>query len=196
MLLHVCCGPCLIGSISRLLSMSEIEKKETQVDITIENISEKLKLFFFNPNIDTYEEYEKRLEEVEKVADYYDLELIYDDEEDFQLKKKKWEEFISQNEDFQNQKEGQSRCFSCIDFRLKETSILAKEINEKFTTTLTISPYKNSKKIFELAKEKYPDFLFIDFKKNDGYNLSIKLSKEFEMYRQTYCGCIYSKKIL
>lgn len=196
MLLHVCCGPCLIGSISRLLSMSEIEKKETQVDITIENISEKLKLFFFNPNIDTYEEYEKRLEEVEKVADYYDLELIYDDEEDFQLKKKKWEEFISQNEDFQNQKEGQSRCLSCIDFRLKEASILAKEINEKFTTTLTISPYKNSKKIFELAKEKYPDFLFIDFKKNDGYNLSIKLSKEFEMYRQVYCGCIYSNKKL
>lgn len=196
MLLHVCCGPCLIGSISRLLSMSEIEKKETQIDITIENISEQLKLFFFNPNIDTYEEYIKRLEEVEKVADYYDLDLIYDDEEDFLLKKQQWEDCISLNEDYQNQKEGQSRCLSCIDFRLRETSILAKEMNEKFTTTLTISPYKNTKKIFELAKEKYPDFLFVDLKKNDGYNLSIKLSKEFEMYRQTYCGCIYSKKIL
>ena len=194
MLLHVCCGPCLIGSISRILSMDDNEKKQVGIDINIDNISEELKLFFYNSNVDTYEEYLNRLFEVEKVAEYYDLELIYDDEEDFYLKQKEWNKFISLRENYESEKEGGSRCMLCIDFRLKETSILAKEMNEKFSTTLTISPYKNTKKIFDLAKEKYDDFLFIDFKKREGYKASIKLSKEFDMYRQNYCGCIYSKK--
>lgn len=190
MLLHVCCGPCLIGAISRLLSMDENERKSTNIDITIDNISEKLKLFYFNPNIDSYEEYEKRLFEVDKVAKYYDLELIYDDKQDYLLHKKKWLTYVSE---FKDVVEGGKRCSLCMKYRLLETANLAKEMKEFFSTTLSISPFKSTEQIFSIGKV-LDNFLFINFKKKEGYNLSVKLSKDFGMYRQNYCGCGFFKR--
>ena len=93
------------------------------------------------------------------------------------------------------------RCFICYELRIKQTAKIARELGfDYFTTTLSISPYKNSKWINELG-QKYAleygvNFMYSDFKKNDGYKKSIQLSKEYDLYRQEYCGCIYSKKEL
>ena len=94
--------------------------------------------------------------------------------------------------------EGGERCFRCYDLRLRETAKRAKEGGyDYFSTTLTISPYKNAGKLNEigemLAKEYGVSWLVSDFKKNNGYKRSIELSEEYGLYRQDYCGCVYSK---
>ena len=108
----------------------------------------------------------------------------------------KYEETIK---GLENEKEGGNRCFKCYRLRMEETAELAKKLNyDYFTTTLSISPYKNAAKLNEigedLEKEYNIKYLYADFKKKNGYKRSIELSKIYKLYRQNYCGCIYSKR--
>lgn len=168
-LVHACCAPCSSEVINELYKHG---------DVTI---------YYYNPNIYPYEEYIKRWDQFEKLP--FDIEYINGEyNEDI---------YLNLVNDVKNQKEGSIRCYKCYEFRIKETARYAKEHNfDYFTTTLSISPYKNSKWINELcekySKEYNVEFIYSDFKKNDGYKKSIVLSKENNLYRQEYCGCRYS----
>lgn len=175
-LLHSCCAPCSSYVITFL---------SNYFDITI---------LYYNPNIQPKEEYEKRKKEQIRLIkslntkhklDYLDCD--YDDDI--------YNKVIKGYEDC---KEGGSRCHLCFNLRLEKTAILAKKHNyDYFCSTLTVSPHKNSKIINEIGStisNKYNiKWLYSDFKKNEGYKQSIELSKKYELYRQDYCGCIYSK---
>ena len=168
LLLHACCAPC---------ASSILELLKDVFDITIH---------FYNPNIYPYEEYVKRLNEFKKFANIPVIESAYED--------KAYYEAVAGLESLG---ERSKRCFSCYNLRLKKTAQLAKEHNfDYFTTTLSLSPYKDSNKINEigqnLAKEYEVAFLYSNFKKNNGYKRSIELSKELGLYRQNYCGCLFS----
>lgn len=172
-LLHSCCGPC---------STSVINKLKNDLDITI---------LFYNPNIEPLEEYEKRKEEQLKVLKrlnikYLDIDYLN-------------EEYRDAVKGYENEPEGGARCTICYELRLLKTAKLAKENKyDIFGTTLTVSPYKSAKIINEIGlklEEKYNiKYLISDFKKEDGYKKSIELSKEYNLYRQEYCGCIFSKR--
>ncbi len=176
LLLHVCCAPC---------SSYVLEYLNEYFDITV---------FYYNPNISSYEEYEKRLnEEIRFVSEYPfpNVKVINGD-----YNNEKFEEEIK---GLENEPEGGSRCLKCYRLRLEESVKYAKENNfDYFTTTLTISPYKNSQvlnKIGEdLEKEYNVKYLYSDFKKKNGYKRSIELSHKYNLYRQNYCGCVYSIK--
>ena len=108
------------------------------------------------------------------------------------------EKFIEMALGLEDKKEGDIRCYKCYKLRLEKTAMLAKENNfDYFTTTLSISPYKNSNWLNEIGEElanKYNiNYLYADFKKKNGYKRSIELSNIYHLYRQDYCGCIYSK---
>lgn len=170
-LLHICCGICAIESINRL--------KQQNYNIIG---------FYYNPNIHPEEEFFKRKRVVEEVSKIFNIKIIYGDYEP--------QVWISLCKGYETELEGGKRCEICYKIRLEKTYNLAKEQNfDFFTTTLTISPHKNSQKIFELGeqigKEK---FLKIDFKKQDGFKKTIDIAKQYGFYRQNYCGCIYSKK--
>ena len=178
LLLHSCCAPCssyVIGLLSNHF---------------------KITVYYYNPNISPYEEYKKRVEEqirfISELDTKYKVDFIEGDYEH--------EEFLSVTEGLENELEGGKRCFVCYNQRLEKTAVLAKEKEyDYFCTTLTVSPYKNSQKLNEIGKnleEKYGvKYLLSDFKKNDGYKKSIELSKEYNLYRQDYCGCKYSKSL-
>ena len=166
LLLHVCCAPC---------STHAIELLKKDYDIT---------LFFSNSNIYPKEEYEKRLDNALKIAKAYGLDLI-DDRYDHEA----WLKFIMGLED---EPEKGKRCEKCFEFNLTRAEECAHLYDfDFFTTTLTISPHKDSKKIFEIGK-RLGNFLEIDFKKQDGFKHSIELSKKLDLYRQDYCGCEFS----
>ncbi len=170
--MHICCAPCATHCINLL--------KEMGYDVIG---------FFYNPNIHPAKEYEKRKNELEKLRKYFGIEII---EGEYDVKG--WFEKIK---GYEKEKEGGKRCEICYKIRLEETAKIARELGIKyFTTTLTISPWKDSRKIFRIGNEiskKYDvKFLEIDFKKNDGFKKSVELSKKFKMYRQKYCGCIFS----
>ena len=176
LLLHACCAPC---------SSAVLERIAKYFDITI---------LYYNPNITEKEEYEKRLHEIEKFIKELNLDNIkvlpgrYNPEE-----------FFSIANGLEQEKERGKRCYKCYELRLEETAKIAeKEKFDYFTTTLSIRPYKNSNWLNkigqELDKEYIPTYLYADFKKKNGYKRSIELSKEYHLYRQDYCGCIYSKK--
>ena len=175
LLLHVCCAPC---------STACLELLNQYFDITV---------FYYNPNISPFEEYQKRLAEEQKfVFNCYPnikvVEIGYDGE--------KFEKLAVGLEDVP---EGGARCKRCYRLRLSKTAEYAKQNGfDYFTTTLTVSPYKNSDALNEigeeLAKHLGINYLTSDFKKNDGYKRSIELSKDFGLYRQDYCGCKYSKE--
>ena len=174
LLLHSCCGPC---------STSVIEKLKNDYDLTI---------FYYNPNIYPQEEYTKRLEEQKKYIELskQQIKVIDGEYSDNSLFEK---EFIG----LEDCKEGGSRCEKCIYLRLLKTAKTAKDSNfDIFASTLSVSPHKNAKYINEigvkLQNEYNIEYLISDFKKQDGYLNSIKLSKEFNIYRQNYCGCKYS----
>ena len=98
----------------------------------------------------------------------------------------------------ENENEGGERCFKCYELRLREAALIAKEMNfDYFTTTLSVSPYKNSDKLNNIGRQLEEiygvKYLYSDFKKNNGYKRSIELSNLFNLYRQDYCGCVYSK---
>lgn len=175
LLLHVCCAPC---------SSYVLEYLNKYFDITV---------FYYNPNISSESEYNKRLnEELRFVKEYpFENEIkVINGEYD----NKKYEEVIS---GLENEKEGGARCFKCYRLRLEESAKYAKDNNyDYFTTTLTISPYKNAKVLNEIGHELSTiygvKYLFSDFKKKNGYKRSIELSSEYNLYRQDYCGCKYS----
>lgn len=168
-LLHACCGPCSLGAIEPLLSDGA-------------NIT----LFFYNPCI-VDGEFERRLDALKFVADHYDLPLIVPPHD--------YEYYNAYAKPHAEDKEGGARCELCMDDRLKYSAIYAGEHGfDAYSTTLTVSPHKNSKLIFSLA-DKYDfgaPFLARDFKKRDGFLRSTRLSRELGIYRQNFCGCEYS----
>lgn len=176
LLLHACCAPC---------SSAVLERISKYFDITI---------LYYNPNITEPEEYEKRLNEIENFVKKLNLKNIKVLRGRYNPK-----EFFDISVGLEKEKERGKRCYKCYELRLKETAKVAEELNfDYFTTTLSISPYKNSKWLNEIGenlnKEFKPTYLYADFKKKNVYKRSIELSQEYGLYRQDYCGCIYSKK--
>ncbi|TFF86214.1 MAG: epoxyqueuosine reductase QueH [Promethearchaeota archaeon] len=172
-LLDCCCGPCSTHCIKILSENYDII------------------LYVSNFNVHPREEYEKRLKSLKKYAEIANLPLIIEE-----YAPKMWFQAIKGYED---SKEGGVRCKICFEFRLKMAAETAKDLNcEIFTTTLSISPHKNYNNINEIgvkiAKEFDLTFLEANFKKKDGFKKSVELSKKYDLYRQDYCGCIYSKK--
>lgn len=176
LLLHACCAPC---------SSYVLEYLSPYFDIT---------LFFFNPNISPVEEYKFRADELRRLIGLMGLEdkvsLICADYDSAP--------FDSLAKGRESLKEGGSRCADCYSLRLSETARLAKEGGfDYFTTTLSISPYKNAVWLNEIgaaeAEKNGIKYLFSDFKKKNGYKRSCELSELYGLYRQNYCGCIYSK---
>ena len=174
LLLHSCCAPC---------SSYVLEYLEPYFKITV---------LYYNPNIEPLEEYLKRKEEqINFIKNVHPNIDIYDIDYDNSL----YHEVVS---GFENDKEGGSRCYKCYKLRMEKCASIASNKFEYFGTTLTVSPHKNATYVNEIGKElekKYNSkFLISDFKKNEGYKRSIVLSKEYNLYRQDYCGCIYSKR--
>ncbi len=175
LLMQSCCAPC---------SSYVLEYIAKYFDLT---------LFFFNPNISPENEFKVRLEELKKFVNRagYDNVKINVPEYDSS-------EFFSAVRGMEDFPEGGERCRVCYELRLRKTAEVAKNGGyEYFCTTLSISPHKNAMWINEiglsLEKEYGVKWLYSDFKKKNGYKRSIELSREYELYRQNYCGCIYSK---
>lgn len=173
LLLHSCCGPC---------STQVIEELIGKYDLTI---------FYYNPNIFPFEEYQKRLAEQKRYAKLKGVKVIEGDYDE--------EGFLKLAKGLENEKEGGSRCKLCFQTRLSKTAQVAKKLGfDMFATTLSVSPYKNTLLINEvgtgISKKEEIEFLPENFKKKDGYLKSIQLSKQFGLYRQNYCGCRFSKK--
>lgn len=174
LLLHVCCAPCSSHCLSVL---------EPYFDITV---------FYYNPNIQPFEEYQRRLEEEKRYLSVVHpninvIDVEYDGEKFDELAK-----------GLENLKEGGERCKKCYRLRLERTAKFAKENGfDYFTTTLTVSPYKHSATLNEIGEEVANaygvSYLFSDFKKQNGYQHSIELSKQYNLYRQDYCGCKFSR---
>lgn len=177
LLLHTCCAPC---------SSYCIEYLSNYFDITV---------LYYNPNISPIEEYEKRKNEQIKFLkefksknklDILDIDYNYN-------------EFSNIATGLEQEPEGGKRCVKCYKLRLERTAQVAIENNfDYFGTTLTVSPYKNSQVLNRIGEELENTYnikyLYSDFKKKEGYKRSIELSKQYDLYRQDYCGCVYSKK--
>jgi len=173
-LLHSCCGPC---------SSACIERLKEHFDITI---------IYYNPNIEPYEEYLHRKNEQIRLLNELNIKYIDDDYNN--------DYYHKLTEPLKNEKEGGKRCAVCFGIRLKYTAKKALDLGyDYFATTLTVSPHKNSDIInnigYRIGKEYGIKFLYSDFKKREGYKRSIELSKKYDLYRQNYCGCLYSKEI-
>lgn len=173
--LHSCCGPC---------SSYVIEYLSNYFEITI---------YYYNPNISEKTEFNKRLEEqkriVRKLPTKYKVDVI-----EGNFDNDRYEEIIK---GLENEPEGGSRCYKCYKLRMEETAKMAKKLGyDYFTTTLSISPYKNANWINEIGEELEKEYdikyLYADFKKKNGYKRSIELSRIYNLYRQDYCGCKYS----
>ena len=171
LLLHSCCGPCS----SYVLNMLKDYFKIT--------------IFYYNPNIYPHDEFIKRYNVQQEIIKKMNLDIdIVMIDEDYSV-------YLNAVKEYSHLKEGSMRCYKCYELRLKKTAELAKGF-DYFTTTLTVSPYKNSKWINELGLL-YQDksiFLYSNFKKENGYKESIRLSNEYELYRQDWCGCEFSLK--
>lgn len=177
LLLHSCCAPCSSYCIEYLSQFFRIT------------------VFYYNPNITEETEYRKRVEEQKRFIRQFQakypvsfIEGEYDPKSFFDIAK-----------GYETVPEGGERCFRCYEMRLRETGRVAKERKfDYFTTTLSISPLKNAQKLNEIGKrlseEWKVSYLFSDFKKKEGYKRSIALSAEYDLYRQDYCGCIYSQQ--
>ncbi|MCM8787511.1 MAG: epoxyqueuosine reductase QueH [Candidatus Omnitrophica bacterium] len=170
-LLHICCGVCALHCIEYLKAQK----------FYVEG-------FFFNPNIQPQEEYQKRKEYVDRLTDLYQIKIITAPYEP-----KIWHDIC---DIYKDEKEGGNRCYLCYSLRLFKTyEVMLKNNFDYFTTTLTISPHKKSNTIFEIANKIDKDkFLAIDFKKQDGFKKTTYKASQFNFYRQNYCGCIYSIK--
>ena len=178
LLLHVCCAPC---------SSYCLEYLSEYFEITV---------FYFNPNISIKEEYEHRLNEEKRYISLKEFkhpikitESRYDPQE-----------FFAAVKGLEREPEGGLRCRECFKLRLEESAKKAKELGfDYFTTTLTISPLKNAELLNEIGAqmgEKYGvSWLYSDFKKKEGYKRSIELSREYDLYRQNYCGCVFSREL-
>lgn len=177
LLLHGCCAPC---------SSYVLEYLNRYFMITS---------FYYNPNISEKNEYNKRVKELERLIDELPavnpislIEGRYDTSE--------YDKAVQGLEDLG---ERSRRCYACYELRMRETAKIASENDfDYFTTTLSISPHKNADWINEIGervgKEYGVEYLYADFKKRNGYKRSIELSQQYDLYRQDYCGCRYSKK--
>lgn len=184
LLLHACCGPC---------SSYVLEYLYKYFQITV---------FYYNPNIYPQEEYTRRLEELKNLYLKFPpalegkiqvIEENYNPDDFYEAVKTKKEPELA------TEKERGERCRRCYEFRLKKAFDYAKKNNfDYFCTTLSISPFKDAEKINvigkELEKEDGPKWLVSDFKKKGGFKRSLEISSEYGLYRQDYCGCIYSLK--
>lgn len=176
LLLHSCCAPC---------SSYTLEYLSRYFSITV---------FYFNPNISPKAELDKRFAEqkrlIETLPSENKISLICGDYN--------YDEFLNIARGYESEPEGGERCFRCYRMRLEKTAELAKQNGfDYFCTTLSISPLKNSQKIneigFDVAEKYGVKWLPSDFKKREGYKRSIELSREYDLYRQNFCGCVFSK---
>ena len=177
LLLHACCAPC---------SSYVLEYLTNYFYITI---------LYYNPNIYPKEEFDKRYQELSRLI----KDLPHNNSISLIEGRYDYNEFLNIAKGLESVPEGGERCFKCYELRMREAAKYAKEHNfDYFTTTLSISPYKNSNKLNEIGKKLEDElgvkYLYADFKKKNGYKRSIELSREYNLYRQDYCGCIYSKK--
>lgn len=175
LLIHSCCAPC---------SSYVLEYLSEYFEITI---------YYYNPNIYPEEEYIRRVEEQQRLITQMSLHKKVQ----FVQGEFRPEVFYQAIKGMEEESEGGDRCFVCYELRLKEAAMIAaKHSFDYFTTTLSISPHKNAIKLNEigerLAKEYGVKYLPSDFKKKNGYKRSIELSREYDLYRQDYCGCVYS----
>ncbi len=175
LLLHTCCAPCSSSVIARLSEYFSIT------------------VFYYNPNIEPKEEYLKRKnEQIRFLKEFPSVHPISFLDADYEP-----EVFLQMAKGFELEPEGGKRCHACYRLRLQKTAEVAKAKNfDFFTTSLTVSPYKNSQVINQIGKDlasiyQVP-YLYSDFKKQDGYLKSILYSKQYQLYRQDYCGCRYS----
>ncbi|MBQ6946099.1 MAG: epoxyqueuosine reductase QueH [Ruminococcus sp.] len=175
LLLHACCAPCSSHTLLFLCDYFRIT------------------LYFFNPNIAPESEYIYRKEELIRLVKELglDVEIISEDYDSAP--------FYELAKGLEDLPERGERCRKCIGYRLRKTAETAKKLGcDYFTTTLTISPHKDCEFINQyggqLGEEMGIAYLFSDFKKHDGYKHSIQLSKEYNLYRQDYCGCVYSRR--
>ena len=175
LLLHACCAPCSSAVLERLSNFFEIT------------------IFYYNPNITEEKEYLKRIEELKKyislVKYKYPISLIPGNYEP--------QKFFEMAKGLEDEPERGKRCYKCYAMRLEESARIADELGfDYFCTTLTLSPHKNSNWINEIGEDlnnRYNSiYLYSDFKKRNGYKRSIELSREYDLYRQDYCGCVYS----
>lgn len=172
LLLHCCCAPC---------SSSVLEQLKEDYDIT---------LYFYNPNIAPKEEHDRRAEELERLLKIVGQKpAIYEEYNH--------EEFLSFVKGLEKEKEGGARCHKCYELRLRKTAQMAKQKGfDFFTTTLSVSPYKNAEYLNELGakieQEVGAKYLPANFKKKNGFLRVSQLSKEYGLYRQNYCGCEFS----
>ena len=174
--LHSCCAPC---------SSYVMEYLSQYFSITV---------FYYNPNISPKEEYEKRVEEIRRLIG----EMKFVHPVTFVEGKYEPERFYEMAKGLEQEPEGGERCFGCYRLRMEEAARLAAEGEyDYFTTTLSISPLKNAGKINEIGEELAGiykvEHLPSDFKKKNGYKRSIELSREHDLYRQNYCGCVFSR---
>ena len=175
--LHACCAPCssyVLEYLSRFFSVT---------------------VFFYNPNISPKEEYEKRVSEIQRLIS--EMEFVHPVA--FVEGEYKPEDFYEMARGLEDVPEGGERCFRCYRLRMEEAARLAEQGGyDYFTTTLSISPLKNAGKINESGQELSQiykvEHLPSDFKKKNGYKRSIELSHEYGLYRQNYCGCVFSKR--
>ncbi len=175
LLLHICCAPCGCGVISRVAPYFNVT------------------LYYYNPNIDTEDEYNRRFDEIPKLLRLSGLESSVN------LIKADYDhgEFLSASRGFEAEPESGARCPECFTLRLDGTANYAALLGyEYFCTTLTVSPHKNAELINSIGEnisQKYGvRWLPSDFKKRDGYLMSVRLSKEYGLYRQCYCGCEFT----
>lgn len=174
LLLHACCAPC---------SSYVLEYLTAYFDITV---------FFYNPNISPEKEYQHRVSEIKRLIaemcpDVHFIEGQYEPEK-----------FYTMSKGLENEPERGARCLKCYRMRLEESAQAAQDGNfDYFTTTLSISPQKDSMILNQIGREVseqyHIPYLYSDFKKKGGYKRSIALSAQFHLYRQNFCGCIYSK---
>ena len=176
LLLHACCAPC---------SSYVLEYLNKYFDITV---------FFYNPNISPKSEFTYRLAELNRLIDeasYENIVNVISPEYDSSV-------FFEMAKGMENLSEGGERCFKCYELRLRESAKAAKQLGfDYFTTTLSISPHKNAQKLNEIGEKLSTEFgvkyLYSDFKKKNGYKRSCELSEKHRLYRQDYCGCVFSK---
>ena len=179
LLLHSCCAPC---------SSTCIERLTPYFDITI---------LYYNPNIEPYDEYIKRKnEEIRFIREYPNINKLDIIDCDYDNEK-----FLDIAKGLEDEPERGKRCLKCYNLRMEYTANKAKELGyDYFATTLTLSPLKDSQVLnnigYAISKRVGILYLPSDFKKQNGYKRSIELSKEYNLYRQNFCGCMYSKKVL
>ena len=175
LLLHSCCGPC---------SSYVLDVLTKHFDVT---------LLYYNPNIYPSEEYQKRLAEQLRLLD----EMPFEKSVSYMACEYDEGEFLQAAKGLESEREGGARCERCFRLRLNKTAFEAQKNGfDYFTTTLSVSPHKNAQMLNEIGKELEKEYgvkyLYADFKKKDGYKKSVKLSEEYNLYRQDYCGCRFA----